>query len=122
MDLLLVTNKNKSHYVYIKQTKSCFTLDKPIYVGFSILDLGKLFMYDYHYNYIKIKFDANLLFTDTDSLIYEIKTGEDVYEDFCKDKDLIDFSNYPKGSVFHDLINMNKVGKMKDESEEKVND
>ena len=38
-------------------------------------------MYEFHYKYIKIKFDAKLLFTDTDSLVYEIKT-EDVYEDF----------------------------------------
>ena len=46
-------------------------------------------MYDYHYNYIKRKFDAKLLFTDIDSLTYEIKT-EDACEDFYKDKDLCD--------------------------------
>ena len=46
-------------------------------------------MYEFHYKYIKRKYNANLLFTDTDSLIYEIKT-EDVYEDFYKDKNLFD--------------------------------
>ena len=45
-------------------------------------------MYEFHFKYIKNKFDAKLLFTDTDSLVYEIKT-EDVYEDFYLDKDLV---------------------------------
>ena len=61
-----------------------------------------------------------MLFTDTDSLTYEIKT-EDIYEDFYKDKDLFDFSNYPEGSKFYDPSNMNEIGKMKDESEGKIN-
>ena len=46
-------------------------------------------MYDFHYNYIKIKFDAQLLFTETGSLAYKIKTGN-VYEDFYEDKYLFD--------------------------------
>ena len=54
-------------------------------------------MYDFHYNYIKRKYDTKLLFTDTDSLFYEIKTNV-VYEDFYKDKDLFDFSNYLQNS------------------------
>ena len=77
--------------VAIHEIKLVLTLDKPIYVGFSILDLSKIFMYDYHYNYVKRKFDANLLFTDTDSLTYEVKTG-DTFEEFYKDKNLYDFS------------------------------
>ena len=50
-------------------------------------------MYEFHYDYIKNKYGINsrLLFTDTDSLIYEIKT-EDVYEDCCEDKEMNDFS------------------------------
>ena len=42
-------------------------------------------MYEFHYKYIKSKFGAKLLFTDTESLVYEIKT-EDVYEDFYQNK------------------------------------
>ena len=56
-------------------------------------------MYDFHYNFIKNHVDAKLLFTDTDSLTYEIKS-EDVYEKNFKWKDLFDFSNYSKDSKF----------------------
>ena len=78
------------NFVAIYQIKPVLTLNKPIYVGFSILDLSKLLMYKFHYEYIRNKFDAKLLFTDTGSLVYEIK-GEDVYEKSYKDKDLFDF-------------------------------
>ena len=50
-----------------------------------------------------------------------MKTEEDIYEIFHKDKDLFDFSNYRKDLTFYDLSNTNKVGKMKDESEGKIN-
>ena len=50
-------------------------------------------MYEFHYKYIKSEFDPKLLFTDTETLVYEIKT-EDVYEDFYQDKNFIDFSDY----------------------------
>ena len=70
-------------------------------------------MYDFHYNFIKKHFDAELLFTDTDSLTYEIKS-EDVYEEFFKHKHLFDFSNYPKDSKFFDLNDKKVIGKMKD--------
>ena len=69
-------------------------------------------MYDFHFNFIKKKFDADLLFTNTDSLIYEIKS-EDVYEEFFKRKHLFDFSNYPKDSKFFNATNKNVIGKMK---------
>ena len=54
-------------------------LKKPIYVGFTVLDLSKWTMYDFHYNFVKKNFDAELLFTDTESLTSEI-ISEDVYE------------------------------------------
>ena len=94
------------------------TLNKPVYVGFSILGLSKSLMYEFHYKYIKNKFDAKLLFTDTDSLVYDIKT-EDVYEDFYLDKDLFNLSDYPLHSKFFDSVNKKVSGKLKDEFKEK---
>ena len=54
-----------------------------------------MLMYEFHYDYSKNKYGNNsrLLFTDTDSLMYEIKT-EDVSEDFSDDTEMFDFSNY----------------------------
>ena len=60
-------------------------------------------MYDFLYNFIKINFDAELLFTETDSLTYEIKS-ENVYEEFFQGKDLFDFSHYSKDSRFFDEL------------------
>ena len=54
-------------------------------VGFTVLDLSKWKMYNFHYNFIKKNFDAKLLINDTDSFNYEIKS-EDVYEDFLNGK------------------------------------
>ena len=71
-----IFNKN---YVGIHEIKPVLKLNKPIYVGFTVLELSKWLMYDFHYNFIKKNVDANLLFTDTGSLIFEIKS-EDVYE------------------------------------------
>ena len=56
-------------------------LNKPIYVGFTVLDLSKWVMHEFHYNFIKKNFDAELFLTDTDSLTYEIKS-KNVYEEF----------------------------------------
>ena len=89
-------------------------LNKPIYIGSTVLDLSKCKMIDFHYNFIKKKFDAALLFTDTDSLTYEIKS-KNVYEEFYKWKDLFDFSNYSKDAKFFNETNKNVIDKMKDE-------
>ena len=80
--------------VAIHEIKPVLTLNKLVYVRFSILDLSKLLIYEFPYKYIKIKFDAKFLFTDTDSLLYEIKT-EDVHQHFYQDKNLFDFSDCP---------------------------
>ena len=107
------------NFVSLQKIEPVFTLNKPIYVGFSILDLSKLWMHEFHYKYIKNKFDARLLFTDTDSLGYEIKT-EDLYEDLYLDKDLFDFSDYPVNSKFFDPSNKKVIGKMNDEFKGKI--
>ena len=74
-------------------------------------------MYDFHYNYIKKKYGdkAKLLFTDTDSLTYEIQ-AEDVYQDFWNDKHLFDNSDYPESSPYFDKTNKKIIGKFKDEA------
>ena len=108
------------NFVAIHEIKPVLTLNKPICAGFSILDLSKLLMYEIHYKYIKSKFDAKLLFTDTDSLVYEIKT-DDVYEDFYQDKNLFDFRDYPLDSKFFDSVNKKVIGKMKNEFKGKKN-
>ena len=77
--------------VAIHEIKPVLMLDKPVYIGFSIFDLSKLLMYEFHNKYIKRRFNADFLFTDTGILVYEIKT-EGVSEDFYEDKNLFDFS------------------------------
>ena len=77
------------NFVAIYQIKLVLTLNKAIYVGFTVLELSKLFMNKFHYEYVCNKSDAKLLFTDTDSLVYEIK-DKDVYEECFKDKKLLD--------------------------------
>ena len=91
-------------YAAIHQIKQVLILHKPIYVGFTVLDLSKWKTYEFHYNFIKKNVDAKLLFTDTDSFVYDIES-EDVYEEFFKHKYLFDFSNYSKDLKFFDDAN-----------------
>ena len=120
-NIKLVTNPEKMERlaarpvaVHSKQTK--LLLNKPSYVGMCILDLSKLLMYDFHYNYILPKYpDAKLLFTDTDSLCYHIKT-EDTYSDFFADRERFDNSDYPSDSKFYFAENKKVIGKFKDET------
>ena len=71
----------------IHVNKTSLRLNKPIYVGFSVLDLSKHLMYDWYYNNLKKKYGENctLLYTDTDSLLVDIKTN-DVYKDMGGNK------------------------------------
>ena len=98
-----------------EQFKVELTLNWPIYVGFAILDLSKTLMYDFIYNYIKRKYsNSTLLFTDTDSLTYQIQ-ADNVYKGLYADKHLFDFSGYEKESTFYNDKNKKIIGKMKDE-------
>ena len=103
--------------VALHMKKKVLKLDKPSYVGMCILDLSKVLMYDFHYNFIKKKYGdkARLLFTDTDSLCYHILT-DDVYEDLYNHKDMFDNSDYSKSSKFYFDENKKVIGKFKDEA------
>ena len=107
------------NFVAVHKIKPVLTLNKPIYVGFSIPELNTSLRYEFHYKYIKNKFDAKLLFSNTGSLVYEIKT-EDVYEDFYLVKDLFDLSDHPLQSKSFDSVNKKVIGKMKDEFKGKI--
>jgi len=83
--------------VAIHSTKSKLKQNRPIYVGQPVLDNSKLLMYDFWYNQIKAAYGnkASLLYTDTDSLLFQVET-EDVYADMRKIVEEYDFSDYPK--------------------------
>ena len=110
--------------VSVHMTKTSLTMNKPVYLGMCILDLSKTIMYDFHYNYIKSKYGdkAKLLFSDTDSLMYEIQT-EDFYKDITGDvKNKFDTSDYPENHPSGIPTGENKkvLGKMKDEAAGKI--
>jgi hypothetical protein len=104
--------------ICIDQAKTEIVMNKPIYCGQSILDISKIFMYDYHYNTMMKQYGpekCQLLFTDTDSLCYHIKT-DDLYKDMFSFKDQLDTSNYAKDHPLYSHKNMAVLGKMKDET------
>ena len=134
VDVRLVTSKEKllklaskptyvsskifnENLVAVHKIKETLTMNRPAYIGMCILDLSKTLMYDFHYNYIKHKYGnkAKLLFTDTDSLTYEIET-KDAYKDFFKDKSKFDNSDYPENSPYFNITNKKIIGKFKDEA------
>lgn len=86
----------------------------PIYVGMSILDLSKALIYEFRYFYIKQKYNTKaklLLFTDTDSLTYEVET-KDIHTDFWNNKDMFDNSDYPEDSPYFDKSNKKVIGQI----------
>ena len=101
----------------IQMHKNKITLNRPVYTGMCVLDLSKTLMYDFYYNHLRLKYGSccDLLYTDTDSLLLKIKTG-DVYKDMENRLDeLYDTSNYLKDHVLYSQKNKKVVGKMKDE-------
>ena len=105
--------------VHMKKTNLVF--NKPVYLGMCILDLSKTLMYDFHHNYIKPKYGdkAKLLFTDTDSLMYEIQT-EDFYKNISADVKRRFDTNHPSG--IPSGFNKKVIGMFKDEAWGKVID
>ena len=127
----LVAKPNLKHWtrfdanliaVHMKRTKLKF--DKPVYCGMSILNLSKTLIFDFHYNYILPKYGkkAKLLFTDTDSLCYEIQT-QDFFQDISADVEAkFDTSNFPKDHPSGIWTEKTKKvpGMMKDEAGGKI--
>ena len=110
--------------ISVHMKKTSLTMNKSVYLGMCILDLSKTIMFDFHYNYIKPKYGdkAKLLFTDTDSLMYEIQT-EDFYKDISGDvKNRFDTSDYPENhpSGIPTGINKKVLGMFKDEAAGKI--
>ena len=104
--------------IHMKKTHLVF--NKPVYLGMCILDISKTLMYKFHYNYIKPNYGVKtkLLFTGTDSVMYEIET-DDFYKDNSPDvRDTFDTSNYPKDhpSGIETGVNKKVIGLFKDEA------
>ena len=116
---VFVNNEEKEDYLVGLEAKQLtIKLDKPIYTGFTVLELSKELMYDFHYNHMMKKYGpekAKLLFTDTDSLTYHITTP-DVYQDMMQDQHLYDTSNYTQDNPLYSTQNKKVIGKFKDET------
>ena len=100
----------------VERVKSTILMNRPVYVGFTILELAKLLMYEFHYNHIKQIYQnkAQLLFTDTDSLTYHITTP-DVYQDMKDHLHHFDTSDYDSDHKAYSTDNKKVLGKFKDE-------
>ena len=110
---------NKLCLVESKPIKIIF--NKPIYLGACILETSKLHMYQFWYDHLKNKYNnkVELIYTDTDSLIIQVET-DDIYKDMFEDKNLYDFSEYPKDHHNYDTTNKKVLGTFKDEMKSKI--
>ena len=101
----------------IEMRKVKIKMNKPIYLGLSILDISKITMYEFWYDYVKIKYEdkARLCYMDTDSFVVNIKT-KDFYKDISQDVNKrFDTSNYTFDRPLPTGINKKVIGLMKDE-------
>ena len=107
------------HLFALEIGKTEIKINKPVYLGEKILDLSKMLMYEFHYDYMRLKYGSKvkLCYMDTDSFVYEIET-KDVYRDIAKDVEkMFDTSGYPQDDNRPLSIGENKkvLGLMKDE-------
>lgn len=102
--------------VAVENLKTNVLLNRPIYTGFVILDLAKMAMADFHYNVMKKRYGdrIRLLYTDTDSLAYEVFT-DDFYKDMGEMSEHFDFSNFNPNSDLYNCENAAIPGLMKDD-------
>lgn len=104
--------------VSIEMYRTKIVFDKPIVIGVSILEISKLCMYEFHYGFMKTIYqnNINLLYTDTDSFIYNISC-DNFYNEMKKHSDKFDTSDYKNDNQF-EIIRLNKKipGLMKDEN------
>jgi hypothetical protein len=108
--------------VLIDRLQTSVVFNKPIYAGFCILDLSKTLMFEFHYDVMMEKYHdrARLLYTDTDSLCYHIKT-DDLYDDMMPMRDqYFDTSDYPHDHPLFSITNKKVLGMMKDEMNGKL--
>jgi len=136
VNVKLVTNPNKvkkcirkptckrfkiinNDLVMILMTKQKLLINKPIYAGMAILDLAKTVVYQFHYHYMVSKYSPDrckLLFMDTDSLTYEVRT-DDIYDDMKPvAEEMFDCSDYPTSHPLYSEMNKKRVGCWKDEN------
>ena len=113
METFRIINENVS---MVKSRVTNIRWNKPTYIGFCVLELSKLLMYKFHYEHIAPRYgnNAKLLFTDTDSLCYELTT-HDAYADMKSDLHMYDTSDYPKDHYMYSSENCKVIGKFKDE-------
>ena len=105
---------NESLYA-ISMKKKEVKLNKPVFIGVAVLELSKLLMYEFYYDYFKKKYpEAVVLYGDTDSLIINVPT-EDIYKDMETELFHYDTSDYPKDHPLHSEENKKVIGKFKDE-------
>jgi len=135
VNLELVNNERKTKKALAKPTCKNFTIinenlvmvqfmpkkiiqNKPMYTGFVVLEPSKVLMYELHYKHIQGQYGvdlAMLLFTDTDSICYQIQT-EDLHQDMASNLHHYDTSAYPKTHPLYNTANAKVIGKFKDET------
>ena len=114
---LVKTDKKRNKFLIFNEMRKVKVKMKPIYLGLSILDISKITMYEFWYDYVKIKYEdkARLCYMDTDSFVVNIKT-KNFYKDIAENvKERFDTSNYIYDRPLPIGFNKKVIGLMKDE-------